>query len=65
MGLGVVGFLHISSAFIDITSKTQQLVELFLAVAIGIVIYIGMAFLLRINEMQAAVQLIKRKLNRS
>ncbi|MDO4281502.1 MAG: murein biosynthesis integral membrane protein MurJ [Peptococcaceae bacterium] len=64
MGLGVVGFLALSARFIDITSKAQQLVELGGAVVIGILIYVAMAYILRVKEMQEAVQLFKRKLNR-
>ena len=64
MGAGVLVFLTFSEHFIDITSKTQQLVELFLSIGIGIVIYVAMAVVLRIKEMQAAVAMVKRKLHR-
>ncbi len=64
MGAGVLLFLMVSEHFIDITSKTQQLIELFLSVGIGIVLYIAMAMVLRIKEMQAALAMFKRKLHR-
>ena len=64
MGAGVLLFLMVSEHFIDITSKTQQLIELFLSVGIGIVLYIAMAMLLRIKEMQATLAMFKRKLHR-
>lgn len=64
MGAGVLFFLNFSDHFIDITSKSQQLLELFLAVCIGIVIYIVMAVVLRIEEMQAAVNMLRRKIRR-
>ena len=64
MGAGVLLFLNFSDHFIDITSKSQQLLELFLAVCIGLVIYIVMAVVLRIEEMQAAVNMLRRKIRR-
>lgn len=64
MGAGVLVFLAASESFIDITSKTQQLVELFAAIGIGMVIYVVMAIVLRIKEMQAAIAMVRRKLHR-
>ena len=64
MGAGVLVFLAASESFIDITSKTQQLVELFAAIGIGMVIYVVMAIVLRIKEMQAAIAMMRRKLHR-
>lgn len=64
MGVCVVLFLNVSDGFIDIASKSQQLLELFLAVGIGIIVFVIMAMVLRINEMQDAMQLVKRKLHR-
>lgn len=65
MGVGVVLFLKVSDLFIDITSKAQQLIELFGAIGVGVVIFVVMAAVLRIEEMQAALSLVKRKLHRS
>lgn len=64
MGAGVLVFLHFSEDFIDITSKMQQLLELFLAVGIGVVLYVVMAVVLRIDEMRAAGAMLRRKLHR-
>ena len=64
MGVGVMLFLNVSDHFIDITSKSQQLLELFLAVAIGVVLYVVMAIVLRIQEMQAAINMVRRKIRR-
>ena len=64
MGAGVLVFLSFSEHFIDITSKTQQLIELFLAVGVGVVLFVAMAVVLRIKEMQAAVAMVRRKLHR-
>ena len=64
MGAGVLVFLAASESFIDITSKTQQLVELFAAIGIGMLIYVVMAIVLRIKEMQAAIAMVRRKLHR-
>lgn len=65
MGAGVLGFLAVSEHIIDITSKSQQLIELFVAIAIGVVLFVFMAVMLRIREMQDAVAMFKRKLHRS
>lgn len=64
MGVGVMLFLNVSDHFIDITSKSQQLLELFLAVAVGVVLYVVMAIVLRIQEMQAAINMVRRKIRR-
>ena len=63
MGVGVVTFLNISDHYIDITSKTQQLVELFGASGVGVIIFVVMAVVLKIEEMQAALALVRRKLH--
>lgn len=63
MGVGVVISLHLMDPIIDITSKSQQLIELFVAIMIGIVIYVVAAAALKIKEMQFAVSLLKRKLH--
>lgn len=64
MGVSVAGFLHFIDPIIDITSKSQQLVELVLAIGIGVVVYTVAAFALRIKETQIAMSIIKRKLHR-
>lgn len=64
MGVSVIFFLKVSDGFIDIASKSQQLMELFLAVGVGIVVFVIMAMVLKIKEMQDAMQLVRRKLHR-
>ncbi|MFR4402400.1 MAG: hypothetical protein ACLT3C_08340 [Peptococcus niger] len=43
--------------------KSAQLVELLLAIGVGIATFTGMALILRIDEMEEAVGMFRRKLH--
>lgn len=63
--MGTVVFLttRLSEIFLDVTLKSHQLIELFGAVGIGVIVFVGMAYLLHIEEMDDFVGLLKRKLH--
>lgn len=64
MGGCVTVFVRLAPLFLDISSKSAQLLEFFIAVGIGIVVYVLMAVILHIHEMDLALDLAKRKLHR-
>ncbi len=63
MGIVVVLSSRVSEIFLDSSLKSHQMIELFGAVGIGIVVFVAMAYLLHIEEMDDFTALIKRKLH--
>lgn len=51
MGLAVWAFIHYGESYFNLSMKLAQLLELYLAVMIGLGVYVIMAIILRIEEM--------------
>lgn len=65
MGLCVALYLKGLAPYLDTGRKWMQVFELLSAIAIGAGAYIGMALILRIEEMDDSLALVYRKLGRS
>lgn len=63
MYFSVAIFLWALQPYLDQSIKVVQILELLLAIGIGAMSYIGMALILRIDEMHDIVSLVRRKTN--
>ncbi len=64
MGLGVAGLAEVLEQAWDMSSKVGQIGQVLLCVAFGVVIYAMLAALMRMEEAQVLLRVIKRKLRR-
>lgn len=64
MGGVVWGLVTGLEAFLPVTSKLVQLVEIFAAIGVGAAVYAGLALMLKMPEAEQIMRIINRKLKR-
>lgn len=63
MGLSVQIFLSICNHYLNYNYKSIQYIELLFAIVVGVCSFVMMAYALRIDEMNDALNMLKRKLH--
>jgi hypothetical protein len=61
MGIAVAGFIRIAEAVVEDPSSGMQLVVIAGAVLVGVVVYLALARMLRVEELQLARGIVTRR----
>ncbi|MDA8234829.1 MAG: murein biosynthesis integral membrane protein MurJ [Clostridia bacterium] len=65
MGFMAYGVSTVAEPYLNLTSKTHQLVQVALAVTVGVAAYAGLTLLFRMEEARQVIDVVKRKLQRA
>ena len=66
-GCALAGLCWLAMQFLFLTSLPlwRELIDLMITIVLGVVIFFGAAYFLRVNEVHDVVDLVRRKLRRS
>lgn len=65
MGAAAYGAAYYSGSVLDTAQKVNQMIQVGMAIVVGLAAYVGVTFLLKLEEADMVLGIIKRKLKRA